>query len=57
MHTYVPNGDAIPVGHARPTAVSRVTAVQRWVFEIPVRNGKPTYVKRRLKLAFGGISR
>jgi len=24
MHTYVPNGDAIPVGHIRPTDVSRL---------------------------------
>jgi len=24
MHTYVPNGDAIPVGHTRPTAISRL---------------------------------
>lgn len=34
-----------------------VTAVQRWVFEIPLRDGKPTYVKHRLKLTFDGISR
>jgi len=29
MHTYVPNGDAIPMGHTRPTAVSRLTGCLR----------------------------